>query len=383
LSVNHVQFDDSCLDAEVRIPAAYKVTTKDSCTKIERDGSLIGTVNQCRFRLLEAECQARGIATEYLCDSIPTWIAHVEKHELKRGFGSHQFWHGLRVALDSDGILGCCPLVAPSSFMYCSWDGITTDWGYQLQPSRPIYDLLRSTPEEQRFLSNWLRLDQVWFALTRWTTLTPSTKAALERNGRVITVYKRESLVAASKGSFRAGRLRAIQSKEDWVLWASAAALEAQREEGSSADSANGAVMRARADQVRLLKRRADSIRLTADGVVPLDVTCPSSREALLGPTGSAYTRSGVVVATDGSLKRNGSMGAALVAKNAAAARACTMAMARGQISKEYLAIVTGWPEEERWSVVVALSALLPMLSVDLLVSEAIVLAFDSFDPKT
>jgi hypothetical protein len=107
--------------------------------------------------LLEAECQARGIATEYLCDSIPTWIAHVEKHELKRGFGSHQFWHGLRVALDSDGILGCCPLVAPSSFMYCSWDGITTDWGYQLQPSRPIYILIRSTPEEQRFISNYLR----------------------------------------------------------------------------------------------------------------------------------------------------------------------------------------------------------------------------------
>ncbi len=55
LSVNNVQFDDSCLDAEVRIYAAYKELTKDSCTKIERDGSLIGTVNQCRFRLLEAE----------------------------------------------------------------------------------------------------------------------------------------------------------------------------------------------------------------------------------------------------------------------------------------------------------------------------------------
>jgi hypothetical protein len=99
LSVNNVQLDDSCLDAEVRIHAAYKVTTKDSCTKIEQDGSLIGTVNQCRFRLLEAECHARGITTQYLCDSIQTWIAHVEKHELKTGFGSHQFWHGLRVAL--------------------------------------------------------------------------------------------------------------------------------------------------------------------------------------------------------------------------------------------------------------------------------------------
>ena len=262
---------------------------------------------------LEAECQARGIATEHLCNSIPGWIAHVEKHELKRGFGSHQFWHGLRVALDSDGVIGCCPLVAPSTFRYSSWDGVTTDWGYQLQPSRPVFDLLRSSPEEQRFLSNWLRSDQVWFALTRRTTLAPSTKRALECNGSVVTVYKRESLVAASKGSFRSGRLRAIQSKEDWVLWASTAALRAQREEVSSAE---GAAMRARADQLRLLKRRADSIRLTADGVVPLDLTCPSSREALLGSAGAAYTRSGIVVATDGSLRRDGSMGAAMVAKD-------------------------------------------------------------------
>jgi hypothetical protein len=95
-----------------------------------------------------------------------------------------------------------------------------------------------------------------------------------------------------------------IQSKEDWVLWASAAALRAQREEGNSADSEEGA-----ADQVRLLKRRADSICLTADGVVPLDLTCPSSRDALLEPGGMAYTYNGIVVATDGSLKMDGSMG--------------------------------------------------------------------------
>jgi ribonuclease HI len=74
--------------------------------------------------------------------------------------------------------------------------------------------------------------------------------------------------------------------------------------------------LKRRADQVRVLKQRADSIRLTADGVVPLDLACPSSREALLGPAGAAYTRSGVVVATDGSLKKSGIMGAALVAKD-------------------------------------------------------------------
>ncbi len=30
---------------------------------------------------------------EYICDPIPRWIAHVEKHEAKRGFGSPQFWN--------------------------------------------------------------------------------------------------------------------------------------------------------------------------------------------------------------------------------------------------------------------------------------------------
>ncbi len=66
LRVNNIQFNNSCLDAEVKNYADCKVTTKDSCTKIELDGSLIGTVNQGRFRLLEAECQARGITTEQL-----------------------------------------------------------------------------------------------------------------------------------------------------------------------------------------------------------------------------------------------------------------------------------------------------------------------------
>ncbi len=71
-----------------------------------------------------------------------------------------------------DGIIGRCPLVAPSSFTYSSWDGVSTDWGYRLQPSRPIFDLLRSSPEEQHFLSKWLRPGQIRFAFTRGTTRT-------------------------------------------------------------------------------------------------------------------------------------------------------------------------------------------------------------------
>ncbi len=67
---------------------------------------------------------------------------------------------------------------------------------------------------------------------------------------------------------------------------------------------------------MRGLKQRLDSIHLTTDGVVPLDLGCLSSREARLGPVGAAYTRSGIVVATDGSLKKSWAMGAAYAVKD-------------------------------------------------------------------
>ena len=89
---------------------------------------------------------------------------------------------------------------------------------------------------------------------------------------------------------------------------------------GGTGDAAETACvtarLRRRADLVRSLKQKADSICLTADGVVPLDLGCLSSREAQLGPASAAYTRSGIVVATDGSLKKSGAMGAAVVAKD-------------------------------------------------------------------
>ena len=350
LATEKVEFDTSSLEATVETHGTWKVIHKDSLTRIEREGRLMGIISQSRFRLLEAEGLSRRIPIEYICESILEGIAYVEKHESKRGFGSHQFWHGLRVALDSDGIVGCCPLMAPSSFPYSSWTGFSADWGSQLQPRRPVFDFLCASPEEQHSLSGRLRPDQIWFALSRRSTLDRSIKQVLERAGQVITVYKKGSRVAACKGSFRTGKVRAIQNKEDWCLWASNVAIRTREVEegigigghwdgpanvdpihcaimeaqagisGGTGDAAETACvtarLRRRADLVRSLKQKADSICLTADGVVPLDLGCLSSREAQLGPASAAYTRSGIVVATDGSLKKSGAMGAAVVAKD-------------------------------------------------------------------
>ena len=350
LETENVEFDTSCLETVVETHGEWEVIHKDGLTRIEREGRLMGSINQSRYRLLEAENLNRRIPIEYLCEYILEGIAYVEKHESKRGFGSHQFWHGLRVALDSDGIFGCCPLMAPSTFPYSSWTGLvgSADWGYQLHPRRPVFDLLCASAEEQRSLASRMRPDQVWFALSRRSTLDQNTKVILDRAGQVLTVYKRGSRVAACKGSYKSGKVRAIQNKEDWCLWASNAAIRTEEVEGGivngghdddvgkrmhdammeaqacisggTGDAAETARvtarLRRRADLVRRLKERADSICLTADGVVPLDLGCLSSREAQLGPAGAAYTRSGIVVATDGSLRKSGAMGAAVVAKD-------------------------------------------------------------------
>jgi hypothetical protein len=52
------------------------------------------------------------------------------------------------------------------------------------------------------------------------------------------------------------------------------------------------------------------NLRLTADGVDPSD---PYGREAAYGPMGTVYRYARLIVATDGSLKDDGRMGAAFV----------------------------------------------------------------------
>ncbi len=82
------------------------------------------------------------------------------------------------MVLDLDSIIGCCPLVAPSSFPYSSWDGIQADWGYSLLPKLPIFVLLCSSPEEQGRLARLMAPGKVWFALTRKSTLHTESTAA-------------------------------------------------------------------------------------------------------------------------------------------------------------------------------------------------------------
>ncbi len=86
LSTDRVVFDISCLGTETEHHDVWTVIHTDSVTRVEHEGNLAGLISQGRFRvrLLEAECISRWIPIEYLCESIPEWIAHVENVEYKR-----------------------------------------------------------------------------------------------------------------------------------------------------------------------------------------------------------------------------------------------------------------------------------------------------------
>ena len=267
----------------------YSASTKDGLVRIMKGDSHVGTISQGRWSLLTVEYDP-----EEMCASLPGWIAQVEKEETSKGVPSAQFWKELRTALALDCIVGCNPLVAPSSFPR-ALNGQGEGWGFNLSPSSCIiYNLLHLSAPEQWLVCQSLRADRCWYALTRGSTLDHRTKALLSSLGVVLRVFRRGTRAAAAKGCWRLAKLKTVRTAQDWTLWSSRAA----RSEASQEQQ----------------KLRLSSIRLTEDGVVAPDLSCPSAREVLLGPMASAYTYEGVVVATDGSLKHDGAMGAAFVA---------------------------------------------------------------------
>ena len=296
LSRDRVEFTNSEPEESVITCGEYTIRSKDNLSRIARGDESVVVITQSRLRLLISAFEASGVDAQEIYATIPNWIKEVEFAEASRGIASHQFWHGLQGALQADHIVGCCPLVAPSSFPSASPDGVYLCWGQGGLPVRPVYNFLSMDRSLQRGLAAELTSLRTWFAVTRRSTLDTGAAAALRRAGQVVARYRKGAVVAACKGSWRTARLRAVQSREVWSVWASNTAV---------ASPQAAAAMR------EALQR----LRLTTDGVVPLDETSPSFREASFGPAAAAYSHTGIVVATDGSLRKNGAMGAAFVAK--------------------------------------------------------------------
>ncbi len=55
LSTEHVEFNTCSMETDVQVHWAFEIISKDGLTRIEKDRSLIGIVNQGRFKFLADE----------------------------------------------------------------------------------------------------------------------------------------------------------------------------------------------------------------------------------------------------------------------------------------------------------------------------------------
>ena len=124
------------------------------------------------------------------------------------------------------------------------------------------------------------------------STLDKDTQAMLDLKYIRIHVFPRASLLVAKKANRSLGAFSAIQSSEEWTIWAPKSLSEIV------------------ADQLR---HGLEALTFSKDGLVPFDSACPSMTETRLGPSGPLYARHGILAATDGSVKKDGSMGASVI----------------------------------------------------------------------
>jgi hypothetical protein len=61
LSTEYVEFDTGIMETGVQVHGAFEIISKDGLTRIEKDRSPIGIVNQGRFKFLTDECTAGRI----------------------------------------------------------------------------------------------------------------------------------------------------------------------------------------------------------------------------------------------------------------------------------------------------------------------------------
>ena len=104
-----------------------------------------------------------------------------------------------------------------------------------------------------------------------------------------IHIFEKGAVVASKKANWARGAFDAIQSTEEWTVWGPRGLVEA--------------------DRTHMSKNLA-SLAFSRDGVVPFEPACPSMAETKLVASGHLYGRNGVLSATDGSVKKDGNVGA-------------------------------------------------------------------------
>jgi hypothetical protein len=147
---------------------------------------------------------------------------------------------------------------------------------YALRSGRYVVDLLHKDASFQERMrvhfanpSSSRSSRAEFLVVTRPSTLERDTEAMLGRRYTQLHTIPKGSIVVARKGNWSSGAFHAVQSSEDWSVWAPASLPESERLE---------------------LRERLTMLVFSRDGLVPFDPACPSMREIKLGTSGQIYS---------------------------------------------------------------------------------------------
>lgn len=223
------------------------------------------------------------------------WVVQTERAETGKACLSAQAGHRLQEASGANLLIGDSPLTASIAFA-SSWSN-TLDrhgWTKPVTVMLPLINMLNMTEKTQSESLDWLgRLQPAkWWVITRKQTCSAASRDELNRIGHTVCVIKQGRYLLARKGNWRTGGIKTAKSSEQWFLWAKKSTSP---------------------DELKLLSGRIEAMDLSSEGKCPFNSSSLSMREARHGPGGPYYNWNGIVAASDGSVRKDGRMGAAAV----------------------------------------------------------------------
>ena len=247
------------------------------------------TVAQSRLGFLRAMSSDQ----EQTLERAKQWLKMTELAESTHCCVSAQMWSHLQSVTGANTLIGTSPFTAGTTFASAWADPVKRDgWTESTSdPPVPLINMLDMTVKAHRSNLAWLSQTQCrpWFALTRSQSISPDLLQELHAIGNIIGHITKGSPGVQRKGSWRKGEIRTANTKDEWTLW-------------TNNDTTTQ-------EAIRL----SNALASPCQQCLPVNHASLAWREYRHGPAAPYYDRPGYVVATDGSVQKDGCMGAAAV----------------------------------------------------------------------
>ena len=242
------------------------------------------TANQARMRRLFSDDRQK-------IEQMKLWDATVQQQEHRKIALSNQLLDQLRIIYDCNCLVGLHPLLAPAAMEHV-WNNFSNAQGWTDEKSTPRKFIIILDPKNNKI---WLEFHR--WALTKskaqWivlaTQLSPSMKGRMEKLAIQQYALPKGTYILQQRNSWRSANSKVTKSDQPWYIWI----------------SKNSTAVWQQQNIVSALQKMI----LTRHGRAPSRII--PWEDIKYGPAAQYYDSDSILIATDGSVQNDGTMGAA------------------------------------------------------------------------